>query len=246
MGASVSVFCVVGAMAVAVASMLLCIVLGRAESAAPNGASILLFGGTDLWRYGDFLYGGTLWAPAGLDTNGVTLKLLVNGGRYTYNSSDLHTDVDGTMLSGAAMPGWRFVRDGFTVSVFAGPLVQDYRLTPDDPGSRLHGLYVGAQFATEVWYQPTANIMAAVNGSLASIGPTGTVRAALGYRIFDAMFVGPETAALWCNNFQQLQAGAHVTGFRFNALEWSAGGGWAMDSDKRTGPYLRLSVSTKF
>jgi hypothetical protein len=43
-----------------------------------------------------------------------------------------------------------------------------------------------------------------------------------------------------------LEVGAHVTALRFQAFEWSAGGGWAMDSDHRTGPYLRLGVSAKF
>ncbi len=59
-------------MAVAVASMLSCIVLSLADTAAPNAPSFLLFGGTDLWRYGQFLYGGALWSPAGLDRDGFT------------------------------------------------------------------------------------------------------------------------------------------------------------------------------
>jgi hypothetical protein len=172
--------------------------------------------------------------------------MLLNGGRYTYTSGDLHRDVDGALLSAAAMPGWRFTRDGLTVSVFAGPVVQDYGLTPYDPGSRLHRLYIGAQFTSEIWYQPTANIMASLNGSIASIGPTGSVRAALGWRVFDAMFVGPESAALWCGDFQQFQFGAHITAFHLNALEWSAASGWAMDSDRRSGPYLRLGFSAKY
>src|SRR5580692_7244293 len=159
-------------MVVAVAGMLLCSIVGRAETATPNSPSFLLFGGTDVWRYGAFLYGGTLWSPAGLNADGFTLKLLVNGGRYSYNSDALATRVDGTMLSGAALPGFRVVRGTLTVGLFAGAAVQDYRLSPYDPGSRLHGLYAGAQLATDVWYQPTATIMAAVNGSLVSIGRT--------------------------------------------------------------------------
>ena len=237
---------VLAAMAVAGASMALCIPPGYAQTGAPAAPSFLLFAGTDLWRYGAFLYGGTLWSPAGLDSDGFALKVLLNGGRYSYNSGDLHTDIDGAMLSVAAMPGWRFSRDGLAVSLFAGPVVQDYRLTPYDPGSRLHGFYGGGQFAGEVWYQPNANIMAAVNGSIASIGPTGSVRAAIGIRAFDAMFAGPEGAALWCGDFQELEFGVHVTAFRFNALEWSAGGGWATTSDRRAGPYLRLGLNAKY
>jgi hypothetical protein len=69
------------------------------------------------------------------------------------------------------------------------------------------------------------------------------VRAAVGYRVFDAMFVGPESQMLWCGN---LEVGAHITALRFAALEWSAGGGWSMDSDRRTGPYLRLGFSARY
>jgi hypothetical protein len=233
-------------MVAAVATTLLTVSVGRAQEAAPNSTTFLLFAGTDLWRYGAFLYGGTLWSPGGFDTDGFALKLLLNGGGYTFSSGDLHRDVDGAVFSAAAMPGWRFTRNGFTVSVFVGPVAQDYRLKPYDPGSRLHGAYLGGQFATEVWYQPATNIMAAVNGSIASIGPTGSLRAAVGVRIFDAMFVGPESAVLWCANFQELQFGVHVTAFRYHALEWSVGTGWATDTERRSGPYLRLGVSAKY
>ncbi len=239
-------FRVVVAMAAAVAGMLLCTVVGRAENASPAGPSTLLFGGTDLWRYGAFLYGGTLWSPAGLNADGFTLKLLVNGGRYCYNSDALRTKIDGTMLSGAALPGFRVVRGTLTVSLFAGAVMQDYRLSPPDPGSRLHGLYAGAQLAADVWYQPAENLMAALNGSLISIGPTGYLRGALGYRVFDAAFIGPEIAMLWCADFQQREVGAHLTSLHLGVSEWSAGAGWSMDSDRRSGPYLRLGVSARF
>jgi hypothetical protein len=59
-------------MAVAVASLLLWCVQGRADAATPNIPSFLFFGGTDLWRYGQFLYGGTLWSPSGLNNDGFT------------------------------------------------------------------------------------------------------------------------------------------------------------------------------
>lgn len=234
-----------GAVAMAVAGVD-SLTIARAETAATGAPAFLVFGGADLWRYGDFLYGGTLWSPAGLDTSGFTLKLLINGGRYTYNSGTLDAAVDGTMVAGAALPGWRFVGDTLTVSLFAGPIVQDYRLSPFDPGGRLHGLYAGGEFATDVWYQPTPMIMAALNGSVVSVGPTGYVRGALGYRVFDAMFVGPESAMLWCGDFDQFEIGAHMTALHVGTTEWSAGGGFAMDSDRRSGPYLRIGVSTRY
>ena len=218
----------------------------QAGSDGPNNPSFLLFAGTDLWRDGAFVNGGVLWSPAGLDTDGFTLKLLLNGGLYTYPSGGLHMDVQGTLVSAATLPGWRMTRDGLTIGLYAGPVVQDYRLTPNDPGSSLRGLYGGAQIAADVWYQPSPATMIALDGSIASIGLIGSARAALGWRTAESFFVGPETQALWCIDYQQLRFGAHVTGFHIDALEWSAAGGWAIESDRRAGPYLRLGVNAKY
>jgi len=37
-----------------------------------------------------------------------------------------------------------------------------------------------------------------------------------------------------------------VTGYRIDALEWSAASGWAADSFARGGPYLRLGVTARY
>ena len=234
------------ATAIAVASLLACATVDRADAGGPDGPSFLFFSGTDLWRYGGFLYGGLLWAPAGLDNSGFIGKVLIDGGEYSCVSGDLNENIDGTKLSAAVLPGWRFIQNGLTVSLFAGPVVQDYRLTPDDTGSRLHGLYAGAQFASDIWYQPNATTMAAVNSSIASIGPTGYVRATFGFRFLAPVFVGPEIAQLWCGDYQQMEFGAHITGPRINALEWSMGTGFALTSDQRFGPYLRAGFNARY
>lgn len=212
----------------------------------PNNPSLLLFAGTDLWRDGAFLHGGMLWSPAGLDNDGFTFKLLLAGGMYVYPSSGLHEDVDGTLLSASALPGWRITDDGLRLGLYAGPIVQDYRLTPFDPGSLLHGFYSGAQLASDVWYQPTPTSMIAVNGSIASVALIGSLRAAVGWRFSEPFFVGPEAQALWCIDYQQWRIGAHVTGFRIDGFEWSASSGWAIESDRRSGPYIRLGVNARY
>jgi Cellulose biosynthesis protein BcsS len=233
------------AAAVAATTMWLC-AAAHADTVGPNNPSFLLFTGSDLWRDGAFLYGGTLWSPAGLDVDGFTLKLIVAGGLYTYPSGGLHTDVEGTLVSASALPGWRVTSDGITIALYAGPIVQDYRLMPYDPGSLLRGYYAGGQLATDVWYQPTPTSMAALNMSVASIGLIGTVRGAVGWQFGEPFFVGPEAQALWCIDYQQWRLGVHVTGLRIDGLEWSAGAGWAVESFGREGPYLRLGVSVRY
>jgi Cellulose biosynthesis protein BcsS len=232
--------------AAAAATMISLCAAFEANADEPGPASFLLFSGADLWRDGAFLHGGSLWSPAGLDNDGFTLKLLIAGGLYTYPSGGLHTDVDGTLVSASALPGWRVTSDGITIALYLGPIVQDYRLTPYDPGSLLHGVYAGGQLATDVWVQPTPETMAALNGTIASISAIGTLRAAFGWRLAEPFFVGPEAQALWCIDYQQYRLGAHVTGFRIDGFEWSAGAGWAVETIGRAGPYLRLGVSARY
>ena len=228
------------------AAVVLAWAASQAEAGGLDDRSFLLFTGTDIWRYGDFLYGGLLWSPKGLDHDGFTFKMLLDGGAYNYVSGALQQTVNGTKLSAAALPGWRFTRGALNVTVFAGPVVQDYRLTPNDAGSRLHGLYVGGETALDIWYQPTANTMAAFNGAVSSIGPTGFAREAVGVRVFGQAFVGPEIEQIWCADFEEIELGAHLTGLRFNSVEWSMASGFALTSDQRSGPYLRLGLNARY
>jgi hypothetical protein len=50
---------------------------------------------------------------------------------------------------------------------------------------------------------------------------------------------------LWCVDYQQYRLGLHITGFRVDALEWSAAGGWAVESFGREGPYFRIGFNTR-
>jgi hypothetical protein len=84
------------------------------------------------------------------------------------------------------------------------------------------------------------------NGTMLSIGPTGSLRGALGWRSTEPFFVGPEAQAIWCADYHQLRIGAHVTGLRINVMEWSAAGGWAFESDGREGPHMRLGFSARY
>jgi hypothetical protein len=63
---------VVVAAGAAVAIQVLCAAVGVADATEPGDPTFLFFAGTDLWRYGAFFYGGSLWSPAGLDADGFT------------------------------------------------------------------------------------------------------------------------------------------------------------------------------
>jgi hypothetical protein len=220
---------------------------GPADHPTPDQARLLLFATTDLWRQGGFAHGGVLWAPSGLDREGPVLKLMFGGGIYHYLSGALgNADVRGEQLAGTILPGWRFVRGGVTMTVFLGYDFQQHRLTPDDPSAGLRGSYHGARAGFELWYQPNAAAMAAAEASFSTVGPSYNVRLAAGLRAFELFYLGPEVQAFGADdNYRQFRAGLHLTGFRTGDFEWSAGAGWATDTDHRSGAYGRLGVFTR-
>jgi hypothetical protein len=218
-----------------------------AEEAGPGQARILLFSATDLWRHGGFAHGGMLWSPFGLDQEGPVLKLVFGAGVYHYVSGALgNVDVRGEQLSASVLPGWRFIRNGFIVTAFLGYDFQSHQLSPDDPSAGLRGDYSGVRTGFDLWYEPSATTMFAADASVSTIGPSYSVRVAAGWRSFDLFYLGPEVAAFDANgNYRQFRAGMHVTGFRSGSFEWSAGLGFADDTDHRSGAYGKLSVFTR-
>jgi hypothetical protein len=213
----------------------------------PELTRLLLFSGTDLWRNGGYAHGGMLWSPHGFRDDGPVVKLIFGGGVYQYRSGALgNIDVIGRQFSGSLLPGWRFRRDSFTVSVYAGYDFQNHRLFPDDPSASRRGGYNGVRAALELWYQPNADTMFAADASISSAGRSYSVRTAPGWRVAHWFYLGPEFQAFAAgDNYRQYRAGAHVTGLRIGEIEWNAGIGWAFDSDDRNGPYGKLGIVTR-
>jgi hypothetical protein len=214
----------------------------RAEATGDRDAAahFLFFSGADIWRNGAFSHAGFLWAYQGLDGDGLVFKLLLNGGLYRYRSGN--TEITGRQEMGAALPGWRWHRPGLEVTVFAGLDVQDHRYSPDDPGNRLRGTHGGARGGFDVWYEPFQNGMVTGSASLSTVGKSYWTRAAAGWRVFDAVWLGPEFLGSGDDTYRQLRIGAHVTSLHFGRYEFSAGVGWVTDSDRRDGVYGRIGV----
>ena len=185
-----------------------------------------------------------MWTLNGLDHDGLVVKLIFGGGVYRYVSGALgNTQVTGQQLSAAILPGWRFIRDKLIVTIFAGPEFQSHRLSPDDPSAGLRGQYFGARAAFELWYEPTVTTMIAADASISTIGVSYTARLATGLKLLDLFYCGPEVQAFAADrNYRQYRAGVHVTGLRTADYEWSAGLGWARDTDDRSSVYGKLGM----
>jgi hypothetical protein len=203
-------------------------------------AHFLLHGGFDLWRNGGFGHGGLLWSPDGLRQDGFTLKILLGAGSYRYRSGT--TETTGLQYLASALPGWRFKQGTLEITVFAGLDMQQHQFKPDDPGNGLRGFHAGARGGFDLWFEPMpAEMMLTASVSASTIGKNVWARAAAGVRALD-LWLGPESVFCGDETYRQLRFGAHVTGLRTGAFEWSAGAGWVTDSDKRSGLYGRLGV----
>src|SRR5262249_15735718 len=100
-----------------------------------NPPHFLFYAGTDLWRYATSMHGGVLWSPAGINHEGFTLKLLIAGGRYKYQSG--FTPVVGEQGLVSVLPGWRFKQERFETAVYFGLDIQNHQFSPDDPTNAL-------------------------------------------------------------------------------------------------------------
>lgn len=234
---------------VAVAAFISCVfvMLGVASAGEDDDAQTMLFSGRDIWRNGAFAYGGFVFAPGGLDQDGLLVKILVSGGLYRYDAANLGgARVTGAEWVAQVLPGWRIKRGDAEFKFFMGPDIQVHRLQPDDAQNKLRGRSFGLRMAAEFWYEPTPNTMIASDVSLSSIATSDAARIAFGWRILDDMlggvYVGPELQYFGSDGYRHLRIGAHVTTIKTADVEWSAAAGWARDSAGRSSPYLRLNL----
>jgi len=224
-----------------------CVIAASADFEIDDEKTALFFSGRDIWYHGAFTYGGLIWSPRGLDRPGFTLKLLLGGGLYRYVSGALgDIPVIGYQAIGFALPGWRFQRDHVTVTLFAGVDVQHHRFFPDDPSSSLRGNRVGVRGGFDLWFEPKPYTMISADVSVSSIGPSYSARLALGWRLAELVYIGPELGGFaHGNNYHQVRLGLHVTGVKVNDLECSVAFGWAFDNDDRSSLYGRLGVHVR-
>ena len=144
------------------------------------------------------------------------------------------------------MAGWRFKRGSFEATVFAG-LEHEYHYVRSVDGLQwLWGETLGPRVAADLWWNPTAQTMASASVGYSPAAASYFLRGALGWRLFDLLYLGPEAQALGDARYRQLRFGAHATALRTGPIEWSAGFGYVHDSDRRAGAYGRIGVLTRY
>jgi Cellulose biosynthesis protein BcsS len=200
----------------------------------------LLYSGFDIWRFGRAGFGGFYASPEGLDKDGFMVRLFVSDGRERYDAGSKRFNTD--ILRGSLLPGARLSEGSFELKLFAGA---EFESRMPDMGAATGNRSmsrIGARVAAETWWEPLPEIMLASSLSATTNFNAWSARGAAGWRAFDRFWAGPEILASGDVFSRQLRIGAHLTGFKLAAFEWSAATGFVQDSFGRSGVYGRLGV----
>jgi hypothetical protein len=201
-----------------------------------------LFSGTDTWRNGNFLYGGALWSPRGLDRDGPAFKAVISTGLYRYTRSFDRRVIIGHEQAGQLLAGSRFKTDNTEVRLMFGLDLQYHRLFPDDPGASLRGANAGLRLAFDLWSQVTPTTMFAADGFLSSAGGQALLHLAVGWQLWGNPYIGPEFQIFSCDDYTQARFGVHMTAFKSGPFDVTASAGWAIDSDDVRSVYTRAGI----
>jgi hypothetical protein len=202
----------------------------------PGGAAklehFLFYSGFDIWRFGRAGYGGFYAAPDGLGNDGFLAQLFVSDGRELYSAGAKRFTTNILRLS--LSPGWRLSQGSFELKVFAGPELES---------ASQSATHIGARIAAETWWEPIRELALSSSFSATTNFNAWTGRSAAGWRVLDQFWAGPEILASGDIDSKQYRVGAHLTGFRLAAFEWSLAAGFVQDSFHRSGVYGRIGVS---
>jgi len=141
----------------------------------------------------------------------------------------------------ALLAGFQWTRDVY-LAIFAGPEVSHQQLTVASRVYRWSQPRIGLRGQAELWWNASPDV--AVMGSTTGSTARGSLwaRAAAGYLVAGAAYLGPELTVYTAPRYLELRYGAHLTGYRLGILNLRLSGGVLQADDRRgVSPYLGLS-----
>ena len=198
------------------------------------------FDGSLVSHYG---YAGAAYAFGNdIDSDGVIARIGFGGGQYRTDGANSHL-VDHYNLD--LMLGYHFNIDGAVIALYAGGDINFHN--NDDPSTDIRGLEPGAKAQIEAYAPLSEWLFFAAFANYSTAFNTFDASAKLAYRINDSFSIGPETAVLGCEGFNQVRAGIASAWRIGNATELapSVGAAWRLAEDDY-GLYAAINLYTRF
>jgi hypothetical protein len=203
---------------------------------------LIYHAGFDVTSWSVGAHGVVQWAPNGFDKDGLIMRFFVSEGLERY--TDGLRNYDTQITRGHILPGYMFHIGGLELQLLAG-VDGEYDLLFIDGYPKKWRSNIGVRGTVDAWWEPTRFLMLQSALSATTIDNGYNTRIAAGWRLYDWFWVGPEAAL--SNDFfsQQTRIGAHLTGLRTGAFEWSAAAGHVHDNFQREGLYARFGLTIR-
>lgn len=217
----------------------------------------------EAWTGGDAtgtqwaIYSGLTWAPAGtLLDDGVRIRLAGAAAYGSYRSLARTSAGIGQLryrtstLVGQLMLGYQLSFGPITLKAFGGVMAADKHDTPHDPSDPDQRLRYGATLALESWLDLGA-FYVQTDTSWQQIDQTASGRVRVGWRVVDALSIGPEISAgrtlptAARSPSVRTAAGAFAR-YAWDSGEVSASAGAADEPDRPVTGYATLQYLTKY
>lgn len=212
-----------------------------------NGTDLktVLFGSMDAGRSGFVTLGVKQTLSGPLDRSGfVSLATVGYGGTPAKTAVGTKSDtVVRPTTQASAMIGYQWALGRVFVAGFVGPEVDAQQPVTLGDIPRSSHPRLGIRFQGELWAHPTENTV--LIGTVVAGSARGSLwtRTALGYRIWDSVFIGPEGSLSMTNSYREWRVGGHVTGLQLGRVNVGLSAGWRRDEDaKHDGAYVNVSA----
>ncbi len=219
----------------------------KAEAADESLKQVSVFSGFDVSKYS---YGGTAGAFIAplrdLDTSGLRVLIMGEGGRYKYPADTGF--IRGIYTGGQVLAGYGFEGDNYSINLLAGANATNHMLSDIDPENRVQGTAFGAKVRGDAWINPTPQTLAFGEAEYSTAFRSYYAKAKIGHDVTNNMqvFVGPEVAVFGTERSNQWRVGAHVTQLKIGRMQIDVSGGYANDNIVGTSAYGSIEVSTNF
>ena len=202
----------------------------------------MLFGSLDVGRSVFVGAGRKRALGPSLDEDGPVFLLLTASGRKRERDSALGSMTVRQAADASALLGYQWVFDRTFVTAALGPELDvetgpDFRFANPDDRAR-----AGARLLGDLWSHPREDWLLHATAIVGSAREQAWARLAVGHRVRDGIYVGPEAALYRTATYHEARVGLHATGVAIGKVNLRLSGGWRWDEEReRSGPYLGLS-----
>lgn len=207
----------------------------------PIARDYLLFASLETGPGQHFVSGGFKWALSGsLEESGLRAFVKAGGAeRRRDGPFPIPSEIKG---ESQALIGGEMMTGRGAIGLFLG-----YETASSWTGrARRFGLppeqRTGLRIQADVWDHPRPELLVHASAAASSATEQGWGRLALGYRLLETTFVGPEIDLTGASHYIKRRFGAHLSGLKLLGLEWRISAGHERASHRSRGLYATLSV----